>query len=418
MAFRRPQTARLTSLAVALALAGVSSLPAGCTKVPLVAPSGTVITLIATTNTLPINGAADIIAVLVENGTAPSTGTGTTTTTSTGNPVHNGTLVTFTTTLGRVEPAEMKTSNGGQATVKLIADGRSGVATITAFSGGASKTLTVTIGSAAATRVLVSAVPTTLPANGGTSTITANVQDQQGNPIQGVPVTFSTTSGSLSVVTAASDSSGNAKTLLTTNANATVTAAAGGGGTSTLQGTVNLTIQSRATLNLTPPTGTVTVGVPTTFIVTVGANVAATGVVLDYGDGTVDDLGVVSGSTQVTHVYEEPVRTYTVTARGTFVDGTVVEQKTSVVVNDYDFNVSCGPNVAFGGTSTLSVTINPSSLVAQDVVWNFGSGERNGVVSGTQTTYTWQTRGTKIVSAQVRPGFAPSKTRQCTLEVN
>jgi hypothetical protein len=413
MTLRRSLTARVASLAVTVILAGLTALPAGCTDVPLVAPSGTVMTLLATTNVLPINGSADIIAVLLENGT--TTGTGNTTSVSAGTPVHNGTLVSFTTTLGRIEPAEMKTSNGGQATVKLIADGRSGVATITAFSGGASKTLTVNIGAAAATRLLLSAVPTSLPANGGTSTITAQVQDQQGNPIQGVPVTFTTTAGALSIVTAVSDSSGNAKTTVTTAAAATVTASAGGGGTSTLQGTVSLTLQSRSSLTLTGPTGTVTVGVPTSFIVTVGANVASTGVVIDFGDGESRPLGEVSGSMTVQHVYGR-TGTYTASLVATFVDGTTVGPiNTDVVVLDYDFNVSCGPNVVFGGTSTLSVTITPSGLSLQDVQWNF-SGEKT-VSTGTQTTYTWQSRGTKTVTATVRPTNAPQKTRQCTLEV-
>ena len=44
----------------------------------------------------------------------PTPGAGTTTTTSNGagTPVQNGTLVTFTTTIGRIEPSEARTSNG------------------------------------------------------------------------------------------------------------------------------------------------------------------------------------------------------------------------------------------------------------------------------------------------------------------
>ena len=39
-----------------------------CDKVPLLAPAGTVITLVSTSNTLPINGSTDVVAVLIENG--------------------------------------------------------------------------------------------------------------------------------------------------------------------------------------------------------------------------------------------------------------------------------------------------------------------------------------------------------------
>jgi hypothetical protein len=68
---RRPLHIALYGL---LTLAGVGS--AACDKVPLVAPAGTVITLVSSTNVLPINGSTDLVAVLIESGTA-STGTGT-----------------------------------------------------------------------------------------------------------------------------------------------------------------------------------------------------------------------------------------------------------------------------------------------------------------------------------------------------
>ena len=51
--------------------------------------------------------------------------------------MQNGTLISFTTTLGRIEPSEARTQNG-QVRVKFIPNGQSGPATITAFSGGAS----------------------------------------------------------------------------------------------------------------------------------------------------------------------------------------------------------------------------------------------------------------------------------------
>src|SRR5438045_8343177 len=68
------------------------SFASACDKVPLVAPSGSVITLFAAANSVPLNGDVEIVANVIENGTtqsAPSTpgtttpGTGTTGTTST-----------------------------------------------------------------------------------------------------------------------------------------------------------------------------------------------------------------------------------------------------------------------------------------------------------------------------------------------
>ena len=89
-----------------------------------------------------------ITATVIEG--AASTGTGTTTTTtSVGQPVHDGTQVTFTTTLGTLQPATASTKNG-QVTVQLVGDGRSGVARVTAFSGAASSNTSIIVGAAAA----------------------------------------------------------------------------------------------------------------------------------------------------------------------------------------------------------------------------------------------------------------------------
>src|SRR5687768_6102087 len=83
----------LAVLAFPLALA------AACDKVPLLAPTGSVITLLATTPSVSLNSEVTIIATVIENGqaagpTGTGTGTGTTTTTRSGGgtPVQNGTL--------------------------------------------------------------------------------------------------------------------------------------------------------------------------------------------------------------------------------------------------------------------------------------------------------------------------------------
>src|SRR5688500_15790990 len=162
MLSQRPAGLALITL-IALPLA----LLAACDKVPLLAPTGSVITLIPVTNTVSLNSQVDIIATVIENGTAPGgTGTGTTNTTRTGagTPVQNGTVVTFTTTVGRIEPAEARTHNG-QVTVKLIAGGASGSARVTAYSGGASASTTLLIGTAAVNRVSLTTTPQALGAN-------------------------------------------------------------------------------------------------------------------------------------------------------------------------------------------------------------------------------------------------------------
>ena len=65
-----------------------------CTKVPLLAPTASVITVVSSRTVLPINGTAQIIATVIEQS---------------GTAAHNGTLVTFTTTLGTLDPQETVT---------------------------------------------------------------------------------------------------------------------------------------------------------------------------------------------------------------------------------------------------------------------------------------------------------------------
>src|SRR5688572_12361102 len=176
-------------LAITLALlTAVLALPlvSACDKMPLLAPTGTVITILPASLTVPANGEVEIVATVIERGTASTgTGTGATSTPAAGTPVHNGTLVSFTTTIGRIEPREARTHNG-EARAKFIGDGQSGTPKITAYSGGASTTLeTLLVGSAGAERVSVSAQ--NLGSSGGSTQVTARVENAAGSGLGGVP---------------------------------------------------------------------------------------------------------------------------------------------------------------------------------------------------------------------------------------
>src|SRR5918994_95000 len=213
--------ARLT-LALAAGL-GLLSAASACDKMPLLAPGGTVITIFPASTTVSLNGEIEIVATVIENGTTstppttptpPTNGGGTTnppatpTTTATsgaGTPVQNGTLVSFTTTIGRVEPREARTQNG-EVRVRFVAGGQSGTAIITAYSGGASGRLeNFRGGTAAAQRVVVTATPQTLGPAGGTTEVQARVEDTTGQGLAGVPVHFTADTGQLNPSTATTD---------------------------------------------------------------------------------------------------------------------------------------------------------------------------------------------------------------------
>jgi len=217
---------RFASLPAVLTALASLSLATACDKVPLLAPSGSVITLFATAPSVGLNGTTEIVATVIEQGvtatptTPPANGApgGTATTPSSGQPgagtpVQNGTLVSFTTTLGRIEPSEARTNNG-QVRVKFIASGQSGAATITAFSGGTSgKIENFFVGAAAAERVTLTASPQNLGPAGGQSQISARVEDTSGAGVVGVPVNFTASTGQLSASTATTDDTGIADTI-------------------------------------------------------------------------------------------------------------------------------------------------------------------------------------------------------------
>jgi hypothetical protein len=383
---------------------------------PLVAPSGTAITLVATANVVPINGSVDVYAVLIEGGAiAPPTGTATVPA-GTGTPVHNGTLVTFTTSLGRIEPAQARTESG-KASVKLYANGQSGTATITAFSGAATKTLDVKIGSAAAARIIVTALPQALPSNGGNSTIAASVQDQQGNGLLGVPVSFSTDVGTLSSTVALTDTAGNAATVLSTTAGpVTVTASAGGGTTGTLTGSVKVTLKTRSAPTITAPTGTITQSVPATFTVGLSTGAVVTGVALDLGDGTKVQLGAITGNTTFAYMYGDD-GAYTVTATATDLDGTQTSASVGIVVVSLTLAVSASAtNTTVGTVITFTATPGATGVAIDRYEWSFDDGS-SVVSSSTQATHAFTAAGTYNVTVTLVPSKGHSKTALVTIKV-
>jgi hypothetical protein len=405
------------------------SLALACDKVPLLAPSGSVITLFAASNTVALNSDVEVVANVIENGTTSSgtttpgtttPGTGTTGTTSTtsagaGTPVQNGTLVSFTTTIGRIEPSEARTNNG-QVRVRFIAGAQSGTATITAFSGGASGKLeNLKVGSAAVERVTVSASPQTLPPTGGNATITARVEDVSGTGLSGLPVTFSTDNGSLNPPTATTDSSGIATTTLTaTNASsagaraAKVTASVAG---KTADATVSL--GPRTGITITAPTTQVSAGQPATFTVAVSPTANIQNATVDFGDGRQQSLGAISGSTTVQHTYTE-AGTYNVRATATDASGnseqvgtamTVLPgQPPSVIITASNNNPSVGETVIFTATASGAT----STIVRYE--WDFGNGAIPPTASttGNRATASYTSTGSKVITVRVIQASGPS----------
>ena len=388
MVSRSLRSATLASLVAAVALS------AACQKVPLLAPAGSTITLTTAASTLPINGSTDVIAQIIESG---------------GVPPHEGTRVTFTTSLGRLQPSEADTDVGGRAIVKFIAT-TSGVASITALSGGtsiaAANAVKIQIGAAAVGGLSLQANPTTLPSAGGTTDLTATVVDTSGNPLPAVPVSFSidttaTTSsgaGSFSASVVTSDANGRATTQFTTTRTTTVAASAGVATTGGTGGTGTTAVQTqKVTINVnstaTISVGTISPATPSVNqAVTVPLTYGTTGspitrVTVDWGDGTTTSR---SGQpTAVSHTYTQP-NTYSVQITGTdaFNDPattatsiTVISSRPTVTVTPPTAGVKAGTAATFtiaaavptGSTASIaSVTISwgddkPDTVVPSNI---------------------------------------------------
>ncbi len=395
-----------------------------CEKVPLLAPSGSSIVLTAPTNALAANGSAEIVAQVLE---------------AAGTPPHSGTQVTFTTTLGRVEPSEASTDANGRVTVKFTPNGTSGTAVITAASGGATTgstgALRIAVGSAAVGRVIVVATPNPVSASGGAATITANVVDLNGNALPSVAVSFSASAGSLGSSLVNTDASGAAQTTLTTSTQSTVTAtvgvsstsSSGGAGTGTGTGTatgtntgststqvsatVTVNVSSAPSILITPPTTPPSKGLPATytFVVTAAAanGSAVRGVTVDWGDGIVQDLGSFTGSQAQTHVYSRD-GSFQISATVTDIAGNANTTRTTVTVIPVPrptVTVTATPQtVVVNGTVTFNIQVlPPTGIGVQKTSISYGDGVTEDLGGATSVTRTHQytVSGQKAVTVTV-----------------
>ena len=388
--------------AVVLAL-----LSAGCGDPdPILAPLGANLTLSTTASALSFNGTAAITARIL---------------TSQGQAAPDGTMVTFATTLGAVAPSEVPTA-GGVATTTFSAGVASGTAVVTASSGSAGGNgVRIAIGAAAVARVVMTATPPTVPFGGGISTVAAVVVDANDNPLVGIPVTFSTTSGSsLTPTSVKTDPKGSVRTTLTTSLPATVTATAGAApsdpgfsAVGTTQGSVAVTVapQPVPVVMITPGANPVA-QTPTTFTIgatpAVGSTTTIRSVSVTFGDGSRADLGAVSGAAiMVQHVYTTG-GSYIASVTATDSGGGVATASTVIAVGfqaPVSVKIVADPivKISNGPTSlvTLTATVAPASAVGGQYVWTFGDGSAQETTTLNQAQHVYPNDKTYTVKVDV-----------------
>jgi Bacterial Ig-like domain (group 1)/PKD domain len=429
---------RLSYRVLVAALAACSLFVVACEKVPLLAPTGSTITLTASTTALPVNGATQLIAQIIEAG---------------GTPPHTGTHVIFTTSLGTIEPPEIETDINGRAVVIFKAGTANGTATITASSGGASvsgaNAVKIAVGTAAVGRVVVAATPTVIPAQGGSAAITAAVYDINGNPLPSAPVSFSTTAGTLDLAVANTDGNGVASATLRTSTAATVTASVGAtGGSSTgtpppttgtptptppassgqATGSITVNVAGSPTLVITPPTAAPTAGLPSTFtfVVTAAKDNASPirDLVVNWGDGFTQSLGAVTGTSVVAHTYRS-AGSYTISGTVTDSFGTVVTVSSAVIVNPTALTLTITPPANAPSANLPAVfTIGVGTLPPGDAVrnihleWGDGTSLDLGAISGnTAVSKVYKTPGTFIITGTLTDTAGNSITNSTTVTI-
>ncbi|GIV84906.1 MAG: hypothetical protein KatS3mg052_1913 [Candidatus Roseilinea sp.] len=224
----------------------------------------TTVTLSADPTSLPVGNSATLTAtVQIANG----------------DPASDGTVVTFTTSLGSVSPVTA-TTLGGVATA-TVSSNIAGVATVTATVDSLNATALVTFTPGAPYTVTLVAAPTTLVV-GNSSTLTATVTDQYGNAVaDGTAVSFATTLGTLGSATLNTSAGQVVNTLnSTTSGVATVTATVG-------------SLNATALVTFTPgaPYTVTLVAAPTTLVVGNSSTLTAT-VTDQYGNAVADGTAV------------------------------------------------------------------------------------------------------------------------------
>lgn len=393
---------------------------AGCDKAQLLAPTQSSISITPGTRVLPPNGSTEVMAVVTEQS---------------GTPVHNGTTVRFTTTLGHLDPVEAQTRNGVAVTT-FFANNSSGIARVRAISGAASggegnsNEVEITVGAAAINTVSLRANPGSVGPNGGTVELIAAVVGENGQALEGITVAFNADQGSLSQSNVVTNASGEARTQLTTTQQAVVSATAG------TKTSTNVTVALRAgpilTISCTPAAGSgncaavqaLTSSNTATVVFTItratGSSALRTAVI-DFGDGTTQNIGNIAGGTvTVTHTYSGPSgsnsQSYNVNVLATDVNGEAASVSTTVVVTPKPaitpINVTiadtCATGTAAGQRCTFTATATgggeggTGNAAIESYEWDFGDGSDDLTTSGNIVAHAFTQNGTFIVTVTVR----------------
>jgi hypothetical protein len=363
---------------------------------------------------LPVGGSTQLTAEVIEQA---------------GTPVQNGTTVRFTTTLGRVDPAEAQTRNG-IATATFFAGDDSGIADVRATSGAANAGSTTTpppstggtgtttttpssanvvqisVGAASIETVTVRANPATVSQSGGTVQVVATVTGTNGRALPNLVVNFSATHGTLSSGSAITDAAGEARVSLTTNADTEITATAGtkksetpAKVTATAPPSVTLTCAVGATNNC----ASVTTGDTVTFTASrASSSSIISSSTLDFGDGQSESLGSLSSPVSIAHRYNQ-AGTYTARLTATDINGETTTTSSVITVTDLVATISLTVTNTVTRTVQATATLSATGSTISRYEWTFSPDGNPATLTTTtnSATSSFASAGNKTVTVRV-----------------
>jgi hypothetical protein len=213
------------------------------------------------------------------------------------------------------------------------------------------------------------------------------------------------------------DSLGVAQTTLTTSRAAKVTANVAG-----KTAEVSIGLNPRTGVTIAGPTTPVSAGQPATFTVGVAATANIRDVTVSFGDGSVQSLGAISGSTTIQHTYDE-AGTYIVRATAIEASGFTEQVSTSITVLPGQppavIITASNNNPSIGETVIFTATVSGATSTVIRYEWNFGNGAvpPTAVTTGNRATASYLNTGTKIITVRVVQAVGPSGDGQTAIVV-
>ena len=347
-------------------------------------------------------------------------------------------LVTFSSSAGSLVVVQATTDGTGVATATLAAGGAAaGTAiTVTASTGGVSNTTTVNVVNTQQTITLSTDLPQIPSDSSRAAAITALVRDANNQVLAGVPVTFSSTSGGLTVTNGTTDANGHATATLNaatdpTNRTITVTATAGAANATinvdvigtklSVTGPANLVqnTQGTYTVSLTDSGGKGISGRTVTLTSSAGNTLSAASVVTDAtGQKTFQLTGVNGGNDtltaaalglQATQAIAVSTQNFTITTPAT---GTKVNLGVSQTIT-----VNWTSNGAPQSGQAVTFTSTRGTLSASTATTD-GSGNASVTISSTQSGPAVITASGTGVTAQVTIDFVATNPATVVLQAS